>query len=99
MRQALWAFWQEREVADLGRLLVGLLLMACVWALVGCEIETKIVSERRKSPRDHDYYAEAVRDWRKYLHQVTFDDGTQCVILISSGGVITPVTCNWGCPR
>ena len=94
MREALWACWQDREVADLGRLLAGLLLLACVWVLVGCEVETRIISEPRQSLPD------AVRDWQKYLHQVTFDDGTQCVFLIAANSrAITHVTCNWGCPR
>ena len=98
MPEALRACGRKREVSDMERLLVGLLLVASVWGLAGCEIQTKFTSER-KSPEGGDYYAEAVQHWRKYLHQVTFDDGTQCVLLISSGGVITPVGCHWGCPR
>ena len=51
---------------DVGQLLGALLLLACVWGFLGCEIQTKSVSERKKPSQDVDYHAQAVNNWRHY---------------------------------
>ena len=85
MKEALRACWQEREVADLGRLLVGLLLVACVWALVGCTSSTETETA------SHRYIEEiTLRDGTPCA--VVFRKTSLDVVV---GGI----TCNWRCPR
>ena len=89
MREGLSACWKDREVADLGRLFAGLLLVACVWALAGCTIPDGAIAETDNKP-----------SIQQYVKEIILSDGVRCVVYGESQGFGGGgISCDWRCPQ